>query len=133
MPDLRDVNRSIAEVLELVVLIDRRKDPVTTYSGGMKRRLAIGRALLHDPELLLMDEPTLGVDVQGTHRIWEYIKELGAAESYSIPNRYALNIIRDAVFADSIEQLATNYLIPVAYTLVSMTIALAVYRRKIWT
>lgn len=79
MPDLRDVNRRIAEVLELVELVDRSKDPVGTYSGGMKRRLAIGRALLHDPDLLLMDEPTLGVDVQGTHRIWEYIKGFGAA------------------------------------------------------
>jgi ABC-2 type transport system ATP-binding protein len=45
----------------------------------MKRRLAIGRALLHDPQILLLDEPTLGVDVQGTHRIWEYIKRLASS------------------------------------------------------
>lgn len=53
--------------------------------------------------------------------------------SYQIPNRYALSIIRDAVFADQIEQLATNYLILAAFTLVSMTVALASYRRKMWS
>ncbi|UVJ56080.1 ABC transporter ATP-binding protein [Trueperella pyogenes] len=63
----------IRDILELVELSDRAKEPVGTYSGGMKRRLAIGRALLSDPKLLLLDEPTLGVDVQGAHRIWDYI------------------------------------------------------------
>ncbi|MDR6938700.1 ABC transporter ATP-binding protein [Arcanobacterium hippocoleae] len=64
----------ISKILELVELTDRAKEPVRTYSGGMKRRLAIGRALLSDPKLLLLDEPTLGVDVQGAHRIWDYIE-----------------------------------------------------------
>ena len=74
---LKDVRHSasrISEVLELVDLTDRAKEPVGNFSGGMKRRLAIGRALLADPRILLLDEPTLGVDVQGTHRIWDYIK-----------------------------------------------------------
>lgn len=71
--DYRQASRRIREVLELVDLADRAKEPVGNYSGGMKRRLAIGRALLPDPKLLLLDEPTLGVDVQGTHRIWDYI------------------------------------------------------------
>ncbi len=74
--DLHLMNYAINTVLDLMGLTDRAKDRVRTYSGGMKRRLALGRALLHDPEILFMDEPTLGVDVQSTHALWEHIKEL---------------------------------------------------------
>ena len=72
--DLNNVNGRITELLELVNLSERRDDPVRTYSGGMKRRLALARALLHEPEIVLFDEPTLGVDVQGKHVIWEHIR-----------------------------------------------------------
>lgn len=72
--DQRAAERRIEEVLELVDLTDRAKDVVSAYSGGMKRRLALGRAMLADPRILLLDEPTLGVDVQGTHRIWDYVR-----------------------------------------------------------
>ena len=74
LDDQHAAERRIVEVLELVDLADRAKDPVGAYSGGMKRRLALGRAMLADPRILLLDEPTLGVDVQGTHRIWDYVK-----------------------------------------------------------
>lgn len=74
MADQKGMTRRIEEVLELVDLADRAKEPVRAYSGGMKRRLALGRAMLADPRVLLLDEPTLGVDVQGTHRIWDYVK-----------------------------------------------------------
>lgn len=74
LDDQHAEERRIVEVLELVDLADRAKDPVGAYSGGMKRRLALGRAMLADPRILLLDEPTLGVDVQGTHRIWDYVK-----------------------------------------------------------
>jgi ABC-type multidrug transport system ATPase subunit len=57
----------------------RRKDPLRTFSGGMKRRLALARALLHDPQVIFFDEPTLGVDVQGRHVLWEHIKAEQAA------------------------------------------------------
>ena len=77
------VREKISQVLDLVDLTHRKKDPVKTYSGGMKRRLAIGRALLHDPGIILLDEPTLGVDVQGSHKIWEYIRRL-ASENKTI-------------------------------------------------
>lgn len=70
----RAATQRIEEILELVDLRDRAKDPVRAYSGGMKRRLALGRAMLANPRILLLDEPTLGVDVQGTHRIWDYVK-----------------------------------------------------------
>jgi ABC-type multidrug transport system ATPase subunit len=72
--ELSGVKERMEELLKLMNLWDRRKDAVRTYSGGMKRRLALARALLHDPEVILFDEPTLGVDVQGRHVLWEHIK-----------------------------------------------------------
>ncbi len=64
----------IRQVLELVQLWERKDSRVSTFSGGMKRRLALGRALLHEPRLLYLDEPTLGVDVQSRRAIWDYIR-----------------------------------------------------------
>src|SRR5947207_6980645 len=66
----------ITKLLELVQLLDRKDSRVSTFSGGMKRRLALARALLHDPRLLYLDEPTLGVDVQSRRAIWDYILSL---------------------------------------------------------
>jgi len=76
--DLSDVKGRMEELLRLMNLWERRKDRVRTFSGGMKRRLALARALLHDPEVILFDEPTLGVDVQGRHALWEHIEALQA-------------------------------------------------------
>jgi len=73
-PDLGRVGERIEDLLRLLELWERRKDPVRTFSGGMKRRLALARALLHDPPVIFFDEPTLGVDVQGRHVIWEHIR-----------------------------------------------------------
>jgi len=68
-----DVGARAAELLEALSLTDRAKDAVKTYSGGMKRRINLGCALLHRPQLLLLDEPTVGIDPQGRLNILEFI------------------------------------------------------------
>jgi ABC-2 type transport system ATP-binding protein len=73
---LRERDRRIAEVLELVGLTGRLRDRAGALSGGMQRRRARAPALLHDPELLVLDEPTLGVDVESRHAIWQHIRWL---------------------------------------------------------
>lgn len=74
-----ELKNRVEEVLELVGLADRGDDRVESYSGGMKRRLNIGASLLHQPELLVLDEPTVGVDPQSRHAIMESIVSLGTA------------------------------------------------------
>ena len=66
----------VAWSLAFVGLTDRANDRVSTYSGGMKRRLNLASALVHDPELILLDEPTVGVDPQSRNQIFENILEL---------------------------------------------------------
>lgn len=68
--------KRINELLELVELTERRKSKVGTFSGGMKRRLEMARGLLHDPKVLFLDEPTLGLDPQNRRHIWDHINEL---------------------------------------------------------
>lgn len=72
----REKAERIEHLLRVVSLADRADSRVGTFSGGMKRRLAIARALLHDPEVIILDEPTLGVDVQARAAIWGYIRDL---------------------------------------------------------
>jgi ABC-2 type transport system ATP-binding protein len=71
-----DIKPRINEVLELVELEKRKNDLVSHYSGGMKRRLEISRGLLPTPEVLFLDEPTLGLDPQSRRVVWEFIHKL---------------------------------------------------------
>lgn len=74
----------IKEVLDLIALGAKADEFVKTYSGGMKRRLEIGRGLIHHPKVLFLDEPTLGLDPQTRENIWEYIRRLNKAEDITV-------------------------------------------------
>lgn len=80
---VREPRRRAAELLALVELGPRGDDRVATFSGGMKRRLNLAAALVHDPRLVLLDEPTAGVDPQSRNRILELVRRL-AAEGKSV-------------------------------------------------
>ena len=72
-----ELKRRAEELLKSVELSDRAKEPVKRFSGGMKRRLNVAIGLLHSPDLLLLDEPTVGIDVQAKVSILEIIKRVG--------------------------------------------------------
>jgi daunorubicin resistance ABC transporter ATP-binding subunit/daunorubicin resistance ABC transporter membrane protein len=71
-----DYRRRMEEVLRLVDLWDRKRDIVETFSGGMKRRLEIARGLIHYPDVLFLDEPTIGLDPQTRALLWDYVLKL---------------------------------------------------------
>ncbi|HUD10186.1 MAG TPA: ATP-binding cassette domain-containing protein [Candidatus Saccharimonadales bacterium] len=74
----------IEELLTLVELWERRKSRVKTFSGGMKRRLEIARGLLHHPQVLFLDEPTIGLDTQTRNLLWDYVKTLSQTKDMTI-------------------------------------------------
>src|SRR5579883_2644772 len=81
----RDTRRArVRELLERVSLWERRDDLVKTFSGGMRRRLEIARGLVHRPRVLFLHEPTIGLDPQSRHVIWDLLRELRAGGDLTI-------------------------------------------------
>lgn len=90
------LTKRIEEVSEIIGINGRLKDPVKNYSGGMQRRINIGAALLHQPELLIMDEPTVGIDPQSRNHILSTVKEL---------NQTGMSIIYTSHYMEEVEYL----------------------------
>ena len=95
----KSLENSVEKVLEIIGLTDRAKDKVETFSGGMKRRVNIGSAILHNPELLIMDEPTVGIDPQSRNHILETVKRL---------NSEGMTIIYTSHYMEEVEYLCTR-------------------------
>jgi ABC-2 type transport system ATP-binding protein len=96
---VRDLERRAAEVLELVGLTERANDRASTFSGGMKRRLNLGVALVHRPTLLLLDEPTAGVDPQSRNHLFEGIRTL---------NEGGTTIVYTSHYMEEVQSLCTR-------------------------
>jgi ABC-2 type transport system ATP-binding protein len=75
-------------LLETMGLEERIKDQVRTFSGGMKRRLSIAMALIHDPQVLVLDEPTLGLDPQARRAVWDYVARLKGEKTILLTTHY---------------------------------------------
>jgi ABC-2 type transport system ATP-binding protein len=96
------LKRRAAEVLEMVGLADRAKDRPDTFSGGMKRRLNIACALMHDPDVLLLDEPTAGVDPQSRNAIFDNLEAL---------KRAGKSLVYTTHYMEEVERLADHIVI----------------------
>ncbi len=77
--DSKAAFRNAEKYLKVLQLWGKRNEITRNYSGGMKRRLMIARALVHEPDILILDEPTAGVDIEVRYLIWEFLKELNKA------------------------------------------------------
>lgn len=86
-------------ILKRLELWDKRSQPSRNLSGGMKRRLMIARALINNPRLLILDEPTAGVDVELRHGMWEFLREL---------NRQGTTILLTTHYLEEVEQMCRN-------------------------
>ena len=87
------------QILRQLGLWDKRREVSRALSGGMKRRLMIARALIHDPQLLILDEPTAGVDVELRHGMWDYLREI---------NRQGVTILLTTHYLEEAEQMCRH-------------------------
>jgi ABC-2 type transport system ATP-binding protein len=91
--------RRVDEVLDVIGLVDRQKGRVSKFSGGMKRRLNIGIALLHKPDVIIMDEPTVGIDPQSRRNILDNVKEL---------NRQGMTVLYTTHYMEEAQELSDH-------------------------
>ena len=96
----RELHDKIMELLEFVDLKQYAHKQVKYFSGGMRRRLEVARSLLHEPELLILDEPTIGLDPQSRAKIWDYIRVL--------KREYDMTILLTTHYMDEAEELANR-------------------------
>jgi len=96
----REAAPRIVMLLEMMGLADRSRDLVITFSGGMKRRLEIARSILHQPQILLLDEATVGLDPHARRRIWDYLAELRRA--YQLTVLLTTHYLEEAEICDRI-------------------------------
>ncbi len=82
--DMSNINEKMNNVLKLVDLTEKQNIRMKQYSGGMRRRLELARGLLHEPKILFLDEPTLGLDPQTRQHLWAYIKKLSTEKKVTI-------------------------------------------------
>jgi ABC-2 type transport system ATP-binding protein len=121
--------RAIGEALDLVGLADRAQDRVKNYSGGMKRRLNLAAALLHDPQILLLDEPTVGVDPQSRNAIFdnlEVLKQRGKTLVYTTHYMEEAERLCDRVIIIDHGQVVADDTLQGLYRLLPVTNLLAV-------
>ncbi len=121
--------RAMGEALELVGLTDRAQERVKNYSGGMKRRLNLAAALLHDPQILLLDEPTVGVDPQSRNAIFdnlEVLKQRGKTLVYTTHYMEEAERLCDRVIIIDHGQVVADDTLQGLYRLVPVTNLLAV-------
>ena len=86
--DKKLYNGRIDELLELMGLSGRQKDFPDTFSGGMQRRLVVARALVHQPQVLFLDEPTTGLDPQSRRAVWDYVRTLAGSMTIFLTTHY---------------------------------------------
>lgn len=98
----QDLKAKVKEALEFTGLWERRKDTVSTFSGGMKRRLNIACAIVHQPDLLIMDEPTVGIDPQSRNHILDSIREL---------KKRGITILYSTHYMEEVEEISDRILI----------------------
>ncbi len=106
----RELEAKVTNSLEFVGLGDRRKDKAKTFSGGMKRRLNIACAIAHEPELLIMDEPTVGIDPQSRNHILNSIQKL---------SQQGMTILYTTHYMEEVEEISTRILIMDSGTIIA--------------
>lgn len=99
----KNLKSAVAEAMEVAGLADKKKEAVKKFSGGMKRRLNLAAAIMHKPKLLILDEPTVGIDPQSRNNIFEYLRKINL--------EYKTTILYTSHYMEEVEELCKNIFI----------------------